>query len=142
DIADGLRWLWRDAPMRTVTAILAVTNLVSGMQLAVLVLFALDVLGLGAADYGLLLAAAAAGSLLGSALAPALARRAGVWPTLLGAILVEGLALLALGLGSSRALAGAMLGLGGLVGVVWHVTAVSLRQAGVPDRLLGRVSSA
>jgi transmembrane secretion effector len=142
DIAEGLRWLWRDAPMRTVTAILAVTNLVSGMQLAVLVLFALEVLGLGAGSYGLLLAAAAGGSLVGSVVAPWLARRAGVWPTLLGAILLEGLALLALGLGSSRPLAGAMLGVGGLVGVVWHVTAVSLRQASVPDRLLGRVTSA
>jgi MFS family permease len=142
DIAEGLRWLWRDAPMRAVTALLAVTNLVSGMQLAVLVLFALDVLGLGPAGYGLLLAAAAVGALVGSVVAPSLGRRAGVGPTVVGAILVEGAALLALGLGSSRSLAVAMLGLGGLVGVVWHVTTLSLRQASVPDRLLGRVTSA
>jgi MFS family permease len=142
EIAEGLRWLWRDLPMRGITAVLAVTNLVSGMQFAVLVLFALQVLGLSAADYGLLMVAAAAGALLGSVLAPPLSRRAGVGPTLVGAILLEGLALLAMGLGSSRWLAGAMLALGGLVGTVWQITTVTLRQASVPDRLLGRVTSA
>jgi MFS family permease len=142
DIAEGLRWLWRDAPMRTLTGVLAVTNLVSGMQLALLVLFALQVLGMGAAGYGLLLVAAAAGALLGSVLAPALSRRAGPVPTAVGAILVEGIALLALGLGSSAYLAAGMLAVGGMVGTVWHITTLSLRQATIPDRLIGRVISA
>jgi MFS family permease len=142
DIAEGLRWLWRDGPMRTLTGVLAVTNLVTGMQLAVLVLFALQVLGMGAADYGLLLVAAAGGALLGSVLAPGLSRRAGAVPTAVSAILVEGMALLALGLCSSGYLAAAMLALGGMVGAVWHITTLSLRQATIPDRLIGRVTSA
>jgi MFS family permease len=59
-----------------------------------------------------------------------------------GAIVVEAGALLALGLTSSAWLAWATMVAVGLVSSVWDVAQVSLRQAIIPDRLMGRVVSA
>ncbi|GAB3966553.1 MFS transporter [Plantactinospora veratri] len=67
---DGLRWIWRDATLRRITGLTMVTNLATSGLIAIIVLYALEVLAVPAAGYGLFMAAAILGALAGDS-APA-----------------------------------------------------------------------
>ena len=142
EIYQGLAWLWQQPLLRTLTATTAVLGGVSGTLVALLPLYARDVLGMGSTGYGVLFACYAAGSIVGALATSRLLRRRPPGPLLLTSVLAAVLVFAALGLSSSAVAAGAALvGLGVAVGL-WTVTVNSLRQALVPNPLLGRVSSA
>jgi MFS family permease len=141
DIAEGLRWLWGQPLLRNLSLIAATTNLVLHATFAIAVLFALDVLGLGEIGFGLLLSAEAFGALSGSLFAGAFRRRLGTTRTVVVALLVAGLANLAIASSSSWFVVGAMMVAVAFAGGLWNVVTNSLRQSLVPDRLLGRVQS-
>lgn len=108
---------------------------------AVLVLFVKDTLHLNADAYGLYLTANAIGALGGTAIAPRLAGRLGTGGTLTLTAVVEALCLLGIGLSPNVWTAGAgeaMLGaaMGATMGL-----APAVRQAIVPDELMGRVAA-
>ena len=109
---------------------------------AILVLFAQEQLGLGSVGYGLLLAAHGVGGILGSLTATRLGRHAGTATLLLSAVLVRAAAWLVFAVVSNAWIAGAMLVIWGITGAVFGVVGASLRQAIVPDSLMGRVVSA
>ncbi len=142
DIAEGLRWLVHHRVLRTLAIALGVMNLVGVAAMAILVLYAQDVLQLGDLQYGLLLTTEAAGAVLGSMMASRIAARVGVGTALFLAIGVAGMSLLVPGLWAQPVAVAASLALGGFAGLVWNVLTVSLRQSLVPDALLGRVNSA
>jgi MFS family permease len=141
EVTEGLRWLWDHELLRTLALFVGALNLVAGVALATVVLFAQDVLGLDADGFGLLVAAAAAGGLLGSLVAPWLSRTLGVGPTIWLCPIGSAVGLSVVGLTSSARLAAAMLALDACLAVVWNVVTVSLRQRIIPNRLLGRVNS-
>jgi MFS family permease len=142
EIAEGLRWLLAHRLLRALAGMVAVINLVAVACDAILVLFAQELLGLGSVGFGLLLTGSAVGGLLGSLVAPWLSRRLGAAAILLGGFVLEGAATIGLGLTSEPPVAGALLGVNGLVIIVFNVVMGSLRQALTPDHLLGRVISA
>jgi predicted MFS family arabinose efflux permease len=78
----------------------------------------------------------------GSLVATRLGRHAGTASLLLSAVLVRAVAWLGFAAVSNAWIAGAMLTIWGMAGAVFGVVGVSLRQAIVPDRLMGRVVSA
>jgi MFS family permease len=119
-----------------------VVNAVYGAGLAVMVLYAQDVLGLDALGYGLLLAAVAVGVLPGSLIAPWLARTVPTAPLLVGGIAAVAVLQAAFGLAPVVWVAVAAEVLAGVVYIVFDVAQISLRQELVPDRLIGRVLSA
>jgi len=108
---------------------------------AILVLFAQEELGLGSVGYGLLLAGFAVGGVLASLIATQLSRRVGSGTLLVAVTFVEAAAWAVFGVGSNAWVGGAMLALVGGGSTVFNVVGVSLRQAIVPDRLIGRVVS-
>jgi MFS family permease len=107
----------------------------------VFVLFATEDLHVSKAGYGLLFSAGAVGSIVGSVLATRIIRWIGPGRALLVAVVVSGMAYLVVALTSSAYLVGVMGAIGSMVGIVWNVITVSLRQAIIPDALLGRVNS-
>ncbi|MEV7214540.1 MFS transporter [Kitasatospora cineracea] len=141
DMATGARWLWNHRLLRSLAGLAAVVNLVSTGGLAVLVVHAHRVLGLGDFGYGVLLACQAAGAVLAAKVAPELARRAGrEWALVAtAAMLVLGNALIWL-VPSAWAVATA-LALDACAGVTWNVVVVVLRQTVIPTGLQGRVNS-
>jgi MFS family permease len=141
EIGEGLRWLWRHRLLRTLAVMLGIWNLLTTASAAIFVLFATEDLHVSKTGYGLLFSAGAVGSIVGSVLATRIVRRLGPGRALLGAVVVSGLAYLVVALTSNAYLVGAMGALGSLVGIVWNVITVSLRQAIIPDQLLGRVNS-
>jgi MFS family permease len=141
EIGEGLRWLWRHRLLRTLAIMLGVWNLLTTASAAVFVLFATEDLHVSKAGYGLLFSAGAVGSIVGSVLATRIIRWIGPGRTLLIAVVVSGLADFAVALTSSAYLVGVMGAIGSMVAIVWNVITVSLRQAIIPDELLGRVNS-
>ncbi len=141
EIADGARYILRDRLLVTLTVAGGVINAVYLGQVAVFVLFVTEVLGLGPTGYAALLAGGAAGGVAGGLIAERLVAQVGRLATL-----VSGLALV--GGAGAGVLAGTVVTTAfgyfamGFGLMVWNVVAVSLRQAIVPEHLLGRTIGA
>jgi MFS family permease len=141
DIAEGLRWLWHHRVLRKLALVLGAINLLSEAAFAVMVLFAQDILGVGAAGYGLLLTSFAIGSVIASVVSERLVIRMGSGPALVFSLVVMGAGQLVTGMMSSAWMVGAISVSVGFATIVWNVITVSLRQTIIPDEILGRVNS-
>lgn len=141
DIAEGVGWLFRHPVLRTLAALLGVVNLAATASTATFVLFAQELLGVDGAGFGVLLATFAVGALLGGLVAERVTRRLGTSATILGAGVGFGVISLAIAPLSSAVAVGVLTAVMGLLVVLWNVVTVSLRQAIIPDELLGRVNS-
>jgi predicted MFS family arabinose efflux permease len=141
EIAEGVRWLLGHRLLRTGVIFGGVANLADSAMDAILVLFAQDKLGLGSVGYGLLLAGYAVGGVLGSLVAVRVSRLLGSGTAIVGGILVGAVMALGIGLTSSAWLAGGLLAVQGAAFTIHNVVGVSLRQAIVPDALMGRVAA-
>ena len=142
EIAEGLRFLFRHRLLRAAVLLVSASNLAFMAGEAVLVLFAAEELGLGSRGYGLLLAAVAVGGLPGSLLAARVGGRVPPARLIVGGVLAGAVVMAVFGLATDPWVAGAAYAATGAVWGVWNVTLLSLRQAIVPDRLMGRVVGA
>lgn len=141
EVIDGLRWLLGHRYLRAMTVWGGVFNIGSAASFSLLVLLALEVLGTGELGYGLLLGVAAGGGLVGTVLAPPLARRIGRGRTILIGAVGSGVTVVAVGLVDDAYIAAALLFANSCCGVMVNVVGRALRQSMVPARLLGRVHS-
>ncbi|MEU8358368.1 MFS transporter [Nonomuraea sp. NPDC048882] len=140
-IADGLRWLIRHKLLRTLAVLLGVNTFCFQLGNVSLVLLATQTLRLDHPGYGLLLAGAAIGSLLGGLVSAHLARTMGELPALLTALITNVIIFVGIGLSPNAIVLGALLAANGFVITLWSIVTVSLRQRIVPSELLGRVNS-
>lgn len=140
-VVEGLRWLVRHRLLRTLALLLGVNTFCFQLGNVTLVLLATRELGVTPAGYGLLLAGAAVGSVLGGLLTARLVRPFGQIPVLAVALAINAAAFVLLGLSPNAWALAALLALSGLVTAVWNVVTVTLRQELVPLDLLGRVNS-
>ena len=144
DLTAGMRFLWRQRTIRTLTLFTAAMNLVWGAALALLVVFAVapGPLGLTPAQYGVMLTAMAAGGLAASIVVDSLRRRIGPAKLLIadcvGTVLF--VAPIALGLNVWAVAAGVIVA--GAGSSVWRILVATIRQNLAPVDLLGRVYSA
>ena len=138
EVAEGLRWLWHHAPIRTLAiTIFALHHF--GAAMSVYVLYAQERLGVGDLGFGLLLAASAVGGAVGAALRRTVsavhARHAHA-----GRPRCRDLHAPALALPRSPFIVAAVMFVFGVHAAVWGSTA-DVRQRAVPSHLLGRVNS-
>ncbi|GAB3992070.1 MFS transporter [Nocardioides marmoraquaticus] len=145
EVAEGLSFVLRDPLLRRITACTSVSNFFSSMTGALLVLFALQDLGLTEAELGLAMGLGAGGGLLGALATPALTRwlgegrviplssltlvAAGIFMPLAGTVIPALVAVVA----SSLLLTFSV--------VVYNVAQVSFRQRLCPRPLLGRMNA-
>jgi MFS family permease len=141
EIAEGLAWLAQHRLLRTMAIMVGAANLAGSAGLAILVLFAQERLGLGSVGYGVLLTGEAIGGLAGSVVASRISQRIGAGTTLMATIFAMAGALFGIGVTSTPWVAGTMLAVIGAIVTIFNVVGVSLRQALVPDALIGRVVS-
>lgn len=142
DIADGITWLWRSDLMRAFGIMVAVLGFFSAGMWAILVIFALDHLGLDELGFGLLVSAGAVGSIVGSLTASPISKRVGVGSTITISVGVAAVTYLAMAATSNPLIAAAVFAINGWSVLLWGVVTVSARQSLIPDRLLGRAVSA
>jgi hypothetical protein len=141
-IWEGVRLLFADRRLRVLVVVVALLALFQGMEGGVLVLLATKEWGVQEGAYGLFLASAALGNLLGSALADGQVRRFGSARALIGAAVVSGVGYLVMASAHSWILAAPAFALVGVAVTVITVVAISLRQRLTPPHLMGRVGSA
>lgn len=143
DIAEGLRYLWRNRVLRTMAFMVGGMNLASTATFAVLVLYAVSPgpMGLSEPAFGVLLTTFAIGSLLGSFVAAPLQRRFGRVRMLFLSVIIIGAGIAVPAFTTSPIAIGASFMVSGVFIVVWNVITVTLRQRIVPDGLLGRVNA-
>lgn len=143
----GLRYVWRSTPLRALAFSLAAIGLCNAMIEAVAILYLTRAIGLQPGILGVVFAVGSVGFIIGALLPERLVRGIGVGPTLAISIAVVGLSDLALPLaGQDVRWVALAVGLGqfffGLGLTVFRVAQISVRQALVPDQLLGRVGGA
>lgn len=138
---EGVRWIRDHRLILNLAIMLCILNFACFGALTVLVLQSQEILGLGAAGHGGLLAVEAAGAVAGSMIGPAIARRLGPRLTLLLALgLISG-AFLVVAATYSVWVTGLALAVSMFGGMIWNVVTVSLRQREIPGQLLGRVNA-
>lgn len=141
-ILEGLVWLRHDRMIRSLTVLGGVSGFANAGASAVLVLFATDRLGLDETGFGLFVACAAVGGVIGSLNATWLSRRLGRGSAILVSWVVMGLGYVGLALSTHAVIAGAWFAVAAWGVMVSNVLTMSLRQALVPERLFGRVLGA
>ncbi|MEE6311165.1 MFS transporter [Plantactinospora veratri] len=139
---DGLRWIWRDATLRRITGLTMVTNLATSGLIAIIVLYALEVLAVPAAGYGLFMAAAILGALAGGLCAGRIANRLGTLPGLRWVLVAETLAVAALAVARHPVPGAIALAVFSAGTATWNALWSAYGQRNVPAELLGRVGSA
>jgi MFS family permease len=144
DIAEGLRFLWRDPLLRSLAIFPAVANLAYGGVLAIAVVFLIRVAHFDAAAVGLLTAAGSAGGVLGALVARRVAKRVGTARALLLSVLASGLSgllipLTAAGPRAAFYVAGSGIVTASITGA--NVIIVSFRQTYTPPGMLGRTTA-
>jgi MFS family permease len=144
DIASGLRFLAASRVLRSVSLCVAITNFAGAAASAVFVVYAVgpgSALGLEPTGFGLVMAASAVGSVVGSALIATATARLGLRALLMINSGTQAVQILVPVLTGDLLAIGTAWALGGLGVALWNIGTVTLRQRLVPEALLGRVIS-
>jgi len=141
DIAEGLRWAWHHAAVRTLVLTVFTFNITFGAAWSVLVLYATERLGTGAVGYGLLTTVSAVGGLAGTAAYGWITRRVSLGDLMRIGLVLETLTHLGLALTRQPAVALVIFFFFGAHAFVWGTTSVTVRQRAVPRALQGRVGA-
>ncbi|HEY8745385.1 MAG TPA: MFS transporter [Chloroflexota bacterium] len=146
EVGEGLRVLIDDPILRPIIGASTVGSFGGAMRQAVLVLYLVRDLGLAPTLLGLVFAAGGVASVLGALLAGPVRDRIGPGPAIVGGTLLwcAGNALLPLARGPLAvvmALAIAAQVMSGIGTPVYSINQITVRQAIVPSRLLGRVNA-
>ncbi|MET8229269.1 MFS transporter [Micromonospora sp. NPDC005298] len=142
EIVEGVRWLRGHRTLWRVTLLAAGCNLAISGLMAVLVLYALDVLRVPPAGYGLFAASAIVGGLAGALGAGRLAAALGTVPALCVVLAAQTVALTGFALARHPVPGGFALAVFAAGTVVWNSLWASYGQRHVPAGLLGRVGAA
>ncbi|MBH0128806.1 MFS transporter [Salinibacterium sp. NK8237] len=141
ELADGIRVVTHSRLLGAMSLLLAVWAGVSGAFWGVAAIYALRNLDSGEIGFGIMLALSAVGSLAGARLAVRVIRTLGAPSAALTAVLVSSASIIALTWTRELWLASVLLAFNGAAVTLWNVMTITIRQATVEPRLLGRVSS-
>jgi predicted MFS family arabinose efflux permease len=141
DVVEGMRWLWHHPPVRTLAVTITVFNVTFGAAWSVLVLLAIERLGMGEVGYGLLITVGALGGLLGTVSYGWLERHFSLADIMRVGLIIETTTHLVLATTTTAWLAMVTLFAFGAHAFVWGTTATSIRQRVVPTEFQGRVGS-
>ncbi|MFV0307375.1 MAG: MFS transporter [Desertimonas sp.] len=141
DLREGFAWLWRHDLFRPMAIILGCMNGLGQVMFASFVLFGQEVLGTTPTQFALMSTGGAVGGIIGGWAASGISRRLGSGPSLWFTLGGSAVVAVAIGLSGNWLAVWVCLAIEMFVGVMWNVITVSLRQAVIPARLLGRVNS-
>lgn len=141
DIVEGLRYVLRHPVLRNISAMMLIMNFIGTTIFAQLVLFAKVRFDAADSEIGVLFAAGGAGVILCSLAAGPLRARFSFGSVALGALMLSGLLTVALAVAPSLAVAVPIWALSSGLGILFNINTGSLRQAIVPNHMLGRIIS-
>jgi len=138
-IGTALAWLRHQRILWFTMVASTVNNVGSEMLFGIFPLFALQLLHIHAAAYGLLFLCYAAGAVGGGLVAGRVKGLLGEGPALTVSVVLFGLPLLLMAVWPHAVFAAVMMAVSGIGEGVWNVVVTSLRQAVVPAAIRGRV---
>lgn len=141
DISEGVRWLVHHAAVRTLAIVIVAFNITWGAAWAVLVLYALDHLGMSEVGFGLLTTASAIGGVVSTVLYDRIERRFDLGTVMRACLFLEVVSHLAFALTTSGPVAMMLMFVFGAYAFVWGAVSQTVRQRATPMELQGRVSS-
>ena len=141
DVAEGLRYVLSHPVLRNISLMMALINLVSATVFAQLVLFAKSALGATDSEVGLLFASSGVGIVILSLAAGPLRKRWSFGNVALGALMLDGILTVVFASSTWFPLAAALFAISSGLGILFNINTGSLRQAIVPNHMLGRVIS-
>ncbi len=141
ELGEGVRWLMGHSLLRPMAIILGLMNGGAMIFGGTIVLFAQEVLEIGPFLFTVLFFGGAIGGLIGGNIAPAVSRRLGSGTSLALTLGGTAIGLFVIGLFPWWPLVIVIFGIEALLGILWNVITVSLRQTIIPEHLLGRVNS-
>jgi len=141
EIREGLRWVWHHDAVRTLAVVIVAFNITWGAAWAVLVLYAIDHLGMGEVGFGLLTSAAAVGGLVSTSLYDRIERRFDLATVMRTCLSLEVLTHLSFAVAPNGAWAMVTMLVFGAYAFVWGAVSTAVRQRATPRALQGRVSS-
>lgn len=141
DIVEGLRYVLRHPVLRNISAMMALVNFVGSTMWAQVVLFAKAKYGASDSEIGLLFSAGGVGVVILSLAAGPLRGRWSFGVVALGSLMLAGLATVALAAVPWYGVAVVLWALRNGLGTLFNINTGSLRQAIVPEHLLGRIRS-
>src|SRR6056300_570548 len=140
-IKEGVQWLKNNTLLKRLAIYTGIANFFGSMQFPIMILFAQELIGLNAIQYSFLAYGAAIGGLVGSQVANKINAKLEESKTLLISVALFGIGMFAPYVTSNPFVIAGSFGLSSFGSVLWNVQAVSIRQALIPDNLLGRVNS-
>lgn len=141
DIITGVRWVWGHSLLRRLALLNIGLTTSFASVVAIQILFIQENLGLGSTGFGMLMAIAAIGAILGGQLAGRLKQRWGTKKGMLISVFVTGITLGSVGFMSNWMIVSILYVIGSFMVVIWNVFRLSLIQRIVPKELIGRVMS-
>ena len=140
-IKEGVSWLSHQILLRRLAIYTGIANFLGSMQFPIMILFGQEILGLDSVQFAFLAYGGAVGGLVGSLVAEKINKRIGESKTLLISIVLFGIGGFVPFITSNPFVVAAAFGVTSFGSVLWNVQAVSIRQALIPDKLMGRVNS-
>jgi MFS family permease len=141
DIAEGVRWLAGNKPVRTLALVIVAFNITWAAPWSVLVLWSLERVGIDEAGFGLLTTTAALGGLLGTTLYGRVERRVPLATLMRTVLACEVVFHLAMALTTSPWTAYPLMFFFGAYAFIWGTLSQAVRQRAVPTEFQGRVGS-
>jgi MFS family permease len=141
EIMEGVRWLWRHPPIRTLTLTVTFFNVTFGAAISVMVLLAEQRLDAGAVGFGLITTAGAVGGVIGSTSYGWLERHLGMANIMRCGLIVETVTHLTLANATTLNVVLAVFVVFGVHEAAWGTTVITIRQRAVPLELQGRIGS-
>ena len=140
-LRSGFEWLLQHRLLKTLAAMFAVTNLGLMFGQGIFVKYAIEELGLGGVEFGLLLAITAMGAASGGLLGHRVIGVLGLRTTVVVPYVVFGVAQVVIGVAEAVWMVAAAGFLLGAAITVWNVVTVTIRQREIPGDRFGRVNA-
>ena len=140
EIAEGLRWLWRQPLIRYMAFLTGSINLVNAGTGLIVILLAQD-LGARPVDIGLIFSIGGIGGILGSLVGGRVQKRFSFGEAIIALMWIEALLFPLYALVPQYWLLGVVVALLYFIGPIYNVVQFSYRLALIPDALQGRVNS-
>jgi MFS family permease len=142
EIKFGLSYLWNDRPLRRIVATTSSMGFFFSLATSTLILFITETLGVQAKYFGVLMAGAGLGAVLGGFLTPALSKKFGRGGILAAAIFISAISILFQGLSPNVWVFGVIGFISSFAITNWNILLMSCYQVLIPSELYGRIHGA
>ena len=142
DIKFGLKYLWNDSDLRGLVTITTSLGFFYSLSMSTMILFITEVLGLQAKFFGVLMAGAGSGAIIGAVLAPRISKKFGRGKVLALAIFMSSVTVLFQAFSPNYWVFGVVGFVSSFFITNWNILLMSCYQVLIPKELYGRIHGA